>query len=232
VGKDAIGTLCVLFDLDGTLVDSAPGIVDCLAATLRNNGYPVQRASSLTSFVGPPVADTIRAMTGLPEAGVLRAVQEYRALYAQRGIENSTVFPGIFGLLGALRELGIPMAVATSKRESQATAILEHHGLDGFFSVVAGADELDAHGAKSDVIAGALARLDLAGVNHSHTVYVGDRKYDVAGGVATGIPVIFASWGYGDDDESLGAFTTSPSPGHLLNILTHSFTPIGRNTHP
>lgn len=229
MGNDADSAPCVLFDLDGTLVDSAPGIVDCLAATLRTNGHPVHDAGSLKRFVGPPVADTIRDLTGLSDVGVARAVRDYRDLYAERGIQNSAVYPGIFGLLVALQELGVGMGVATSKRESHASAMLTNHGLTGFFSVVAGADEQDAHSTKTEVLASGLARLESSGLDISRTWYVGDRTYDVAGGIAVGVPVIFASWGYGGIDESAGAIATSDSPSRLLKILTSLWENIGRN---
>jgi phosphoglycolate phosphatase len=230
VGNDAFTTApCVVFDLDGTLVDSAPGIVDCLAAALRASGHPVHHASSLTRFVGPPVADTIRALTGLSDAGVAVAVRTYREFYAARGIQNSVVFPGIFGALGALRELGVRMAVATSKRESHATRMLEIHGMTSFFTIVCGADEEDAHSGKSEVIAACLGRLHAAGVDTARTLYVGDRKYDVAGGIATGLPVVFAGWGYGSTEESIGAVATTVTPDQLIQTLSSLFEQTGRN---
>jgi phosphoglycolate phosphatase len=229
VGNDATPAPCVVFDLDGTLVDSAPGIVDCLAAALRANGYPVQHASSLKRFVGPPVADTLRALTGLSDAGVAEAVRHYRELYADHGILNSVVFPGIFAVLGALRELGVRMSVATSKRESHAARMLEIHGMTSFFPIVSGADEADAHSGKSEVIAACLGRLQAVGVDTANTLYVGDRKYDVAGGIATGLPVVFAEWGYGTTEESIGAIATSATPDQLIATLRTLFEQTGRN---
>lgn len=134
----------VLFDLDGTLVDSAPGITACLAETIAAFGGDPVTASELRHLVGPPVADSIRDYTGQDAAGVAAAIADYRSRYLERGIANSVVFPGVQSLLVGLREHGVPLAVATSKRESHARALLAHHHLDGAFDAIAGPPRMTA----------------------------------------------------------------------------------------
>ncbi len=207
---------CVLLDLDGTLVDSAPGITECLAQTIRAFGGSSVEAASLRTFVGPPVAGTLRAFTSLPERDLPRAIEHYRSSYFTHGLQNSSVFPGVLGLLGMLTEWGIPVAVATSKPESHARAILELHGLDHYFAAVSGAGE-DENGAdKSSVIQAALDRL---GDRTSDALMVGDRSFDVRGALATGIPAMFAEWGYGTSEEADGALITARDPRHASEIL-------------
>ena len=102
---------CMLFDLDGTLVDSAPGITRCLAATIMHFGGPRLRPETLTEFVGPPVADTLRALTPVPESHLPDVVAHYRAGYLDHGLAESAPFPGVLELLATLSDRGVPLAV-------------------------------------------------------------------------------------------------------------------------
>lgn len=207
---------CVLFDLDGTLIDSAPGITACLAATIREVGGPSLRPDSLRSFVGPPVVDTLRTLTSLPEGAIPAAVEDYRARYLATGLQQSAVFAGVPALLAMLREWGITAAVATSKRESHARAILDLHFLGQYFTVVSGAGEDDAGAGKDAVIMSALERL---GVSATNALMIGDRSFDMRGAAATGIPSMFAEWGYGAADEAEGAALIARDPHHASELL-------------
>ena len=131
----------------------------------------------------------------------------------------SSVFPGVPALLGALRELRVPLAVATSKRESHARAMLELHNLDDAFAVISGAAEDDTASEKAVVIASALSRLAASGADVSAPVLVGDRSFDVRGAAAASIPVIFAAWGYGDAAEAEGSYATASDPHHAWELL-------------
>ena len=213
---------CVLFDLDGTLVDSAPGITSCLAETIRRFGGPALRPSALRPFVGPPVADTLRTLTDMPESRLGEAVEHYRALYLERGIAESSVFAGIPELLGMLRERGVPLAVATSKRQSHARAILELHGLDSSFAVVSGAAEDDSASAKDVVIRAALEQLAQLGVAVASPLLVGDRSFDIRGAAAAGVPSMFAAWGYGTESEAAGAALVATDPFEAGVLLLHA----------
>jgi len=113
----------LLVDLDGTVLDPARGIVDCLAQTVKAFDGPRLGAASRRSRVGQPIADTLREHARLEEDRVADAVAYYRRLYLARGAFNSTVFPGVFALLAhlaMLRETRLTLTVATSKRESHA----------------------------------------------------------------------------------------------------------------
>ena len=210
------GLSCVLFDLDGTLIDSAPGITACLAETIREFGGASVRPESLRSFVGPPVVDTLRTLTSLPERDLPAAIERYRARYLEHGLRQSSVFAGVPALLAMLREWGIPAAVATSKRESHARAILELHSLDPYFDVVSGAGDDEAGADKAAVIGSALDRLGAAG---SSSLMIGDRSFDMRGAAATGIPSMFAEWGYGAADEAEGAALVARYPHHASELL-------------
>ncbi|AGW40364.1 HAD superfamily hydrolase [Leifsonia xyli subsp. cynodontis DSM 46306] len=158
-------------------------------------------------------------MAGLTEAGAREALSAYRVHYAEHGALDSAVFPGVRGLLQRLSAAGVPLAVATSKPETQAVRILEHFGLAQYFEVIAGATDDESRSAKADVVAEALRRLTAADVGVGHAVMVGDRLYDVEGAAAHGLPTILVEWGYGSPAEAAGAIAVVHSTDQLSALL-------------
>lgn len=210
---------CVLFDLDGTLTDSAPGITASLTETFTSLGRAVPDAADLLAYVGPPLLDSFKTFAGMSELEALDALTVYRSVAEERDTRDNAVFPGIVGLLRTLTEAGIPLAVATSKPESRAVRILEHFKLAQYFAVIAGASEDESRSSKADVIAEALLRLASQGVDLEQTVLVGDRTHDVAGALANGIPTILVEWGYGSPAEAGGALAIVHSIDQLRTRL-------------
>jgi len=208
----------VLFDLDGTLTDSAPGITASLAGALEEIGRPVDDPASLTMHVGPPLPETLRAL-GLEGDDAERALVAYRARSEFTDLHDNAVFPGVFGLLRSLHEAGIPIALATSKPIGRARRILEHFGLTQYFDVIGGADDLGGRTAKAEVIAWTREQLDARGVDTTNLVMVGDRGYDVLGAEANGIPAIIVEWGYGSPVEAVGASAVVHSADQLRALL-------------
>lgn len=210
---------CVLFDLDGTLTDSAPGITSSLARMFASIGQPVPSPAQLLEYVGPPLLDSLQSLGGMTEPAARHALAVYREDYAAHGAFDSAVFPGVRGLLQRLHAAGIPIAIATSKPEAQATRILEHFGLAEYFDVITGATDDESRSAKADVVAEALRRLGERGVDLEHTVMVGDRQYDVEGAGAHGLPTILVEWGYGSPAEAAGAIAVVHSADQLSALL-------------
>ncbi|MET3922808.1 phosphoglycolate phosphatase [Arthrobacter sp. UYEF20] len=188
----------------------------------------------LRRFVGPPMIESFRTVSGLDEETAQKALQHYRKAYADHGAEKSRPYEGIIGLLNHLHSAGIPMAVATSKVEDQATRLAQRFGIEGSFINVCGASDSEGRANKADVIAELLLRLQSEGIDISSPAMVGDRSYDVAGAAAHGIPTIFALWGYGKDEEASEAAAVVPSPEALLTlILDNSPRPSAQNdNHP
>jgi phosphoglycolate phosphatase len=209
----------VLVDLDGTVVDSARGITATLSYTLRRMGLPVPPPSRLLEFVGPPIMDGFRDLAGLDPEQSVTALEIYRERYAAEGAFDAAVYPGMPEALRALRDAGLPLALATSKPETQAARILEHFGLIDLFEVVAGASDDERRSEKADVIAWALGLLDDAGVDRSAPVMVGDRIHDVNGAAVHGIGTVFAEWGYGSPAEASGAVAVARRPDDLPGVL-------------
>lgn len=210
---------CVLFDLDGTLTDSAPGITKSIASTLEFMGLPVPTHAELVEYVGPPMIESFRDFAGMDEVTAHQAIAVYRSKYRVDGVFDSAVFPGIRGLLERLRSAGIPLAVSTSKPEALAKRILEHFRLDAYFDVICGAADDLNRATKSEVVAEALRRLETDGVDLSQAVLVGDRRHDVEGGAANGLPTILVEWGYGSPAEASGAIAVVHSTDQLGSLL-------------
>jgi phosphoglycolate phosphatase len=208
----------VIFDLDGTLTDSADGIVSSFRHALATVGAPVPDGDLSRRLVGPPMHLTLRSM-GL-DGQADAAFAAYRADYTTRGWAMNSVFEGIPELLAALRGKGVRLAVATSKAEPIARRILEHFGLDAFFEVIAGASVDGVRSAKADVVAHALAQLEPI---PDRVLMVGDRAHDVEGAAAHGIDTVVVAWGYGADDfagpEAGGAHRHVATMGELREAL-------------
>jgi phosphoglycolate phosphatase len=185
----------VIFDLDGTLTDSAEGIVSSFRHALGEVGAVVPDGDLASRVVGPPMHHTLREM-GLGE-DTDSAIAAYRADYMTRGWAINRLFDGIPGLLEDLRAAGIRLAVATSKAEPTAQRILAHFGLDEHFDVIAGASIDGSRATKADVLSHALAQLQPL---PDRVLMVGDRSHDVEGAAEHGIDTVVVGWGYGRAD--------------------------------
>ena len=187
----------VLFDLDGTLVDSSPGIWASVRAAAVALALPEPTADQLRAMVGPPLQDGFALVLGVPPADVDRAVAAYPTHYAAGAMLAVTVHEGIRSMLAALRAAGAVLTVATSKPAPFAMRVLEHTGLLPAFADVHGATLDGAVRHKDQVVGAALA----AHPSGRRPVLVGDRSHDVLGAAAHGLPCIGAGWGPAEDGE-------------------------------
>jgi phosphoglycolate phosphatase len=209
----------ILFDLDGTIVDSAPGITGTLVYTFEELGRPVPPPAELLAYVGPPILDSFRERGGMSMGEAAEALAIYRPRYLEVGALDSSVFPGVPDVLRAIHEAGIPLSLATSKPETPATFILSNYGLLDYFDIITGASEDEVRSSKTDVVAEALVRLSAFGADLSRPVLVGDRMHDVEGAAANGVPTIFVDWGYGAAEEQAGSIAVVRTPAELQKLL-------------
>jgi phosphoglycolate phosphatase len=210
---------CILFDLDGTIVDSAPGITASLAWTYEQLGRPIPSPAELLAYVGPPILDSFRERGGMTAAEAEHALGVYRPHYATTGIYDCSLYPGVAHLIRTIGASPIPLSLATSKPESLATTVLEHFDLAECFDFLTGASEDEVRSAKADVVEEALRRLAASGADTSHPVLVGDRHHDVEGAAVHGVPTIFARWGYGSRAEEVGTIAAVDSSAELERLL-------------
>jgi phosphoglycolate phosphatase len=207
----------VLFDLDGTLVDSTPGIWASVRAAAAALGLPEPTPEQLRGMVGPPLQDGFALVLGVPPDDVPRAVAAYRAHYSAGALLDATVYPGVPGLLTALVDAGATLAVATSKPEPFAVRLLAHAGLLPAFASVHGATFDGTVRHKDQVVAAALA----AHPDGERPVLVGDRAHDVLGAAAHGLPCIGAGWGPAPPGElaAAGAAVVAATPAEVRAAL-------------
>lgn len=210
---------CILFDLDGTILDSAPGITATLAFTFEKMGLPIPSPAELLVYVGPPLLDSFRDLAGFTPAQSEEALAIYRERYLEHGTLDSAVYPGIGEVLRDIHASDIPMSLATSKPELPATKMLDHFDLTRYFDVITGASEDEVRSRKADVVAEALERLTLLGADISRPVLVGDREHDVEGAAERGVPTIFVEWGYGSPAEEVGTIAVAKTAAELRELL-------------
>lgn len=209
----------ILFDLDGTIVDSAPGITATLKYMFETMGMPVPSPAELLAYVGPPILDSFRDRAGMSLGEAAEALAIYRPRYLESGALDSSLFPGVAEVVRAVHAAGIPLSLATSKPETPATLMLSHFGLLDTFDIITGASDDEVRSSKQDVVAEALVRLEAIGADLSRPVLVGDREHDIEGAAANGVPTIFAGWGYGSAEEQAGSIAVAHSPAELQRLL-------------
>lgn len=204
----------VIFDLDGTLTDSQPGIFASTRYALEKMNRPVPPESTLRRFLGPPLADSFMRYCGMKEEEATYATQLYRERYIPIGWKENTVFPYIRTLLSALKEQGVYLAVATGKPEHTSIEILRYFRLLPYFDAVAGPTPGDLHADKGDLIKRVLPEGKKA-------VMIGDTAGDIKGAQDVGIDSVAVLYGYGENDEVLAAKPTHAveTPEALARLL-------------
>lgn len=206
----------VFFDLDGTLTDSGPGIMNSAAYAFERMGYPVPPSAVLRTFVGPPLHESF-LRNGIPAEMAEKAVAVFRERYMPIGKYENTPYEGIRTFLESLKSLGYKLMIATSKPEEIAIEVLEHFDLAKYFDKICGGSMDLSRTSKEAVIAYLLEENG----RDAEMVMVGDTKFDIIGAKRHGIPAIGVSWGYGDvgEMEQAGAAAIAKTPEDLLEIL-------------
>ena len=208
----------LLFDLDGTLTDSGPGIMHAAETALGSFGITGLSEQALRQFVGPPLWESFGKY--LPEEQISAAIDRFREYYRVTGWLENEPYPGVRECLQALRAAGKRMYVATSKLESMARQVLVHFDLLRYFDGVCGgiADDPEA-GTKANVVRRALREAEYT--EYSRAILSGDREYDIYGGHAAGIQTVGVLYGYGSREEleAAGADYLARTPEALLALL-------------
>ena len=210
----------MLFDLDGTLTDSAPGIKRSLKYALDKLGIYGYDPEILNKFLGPPLVWSFKTYMGLDDDTAVRGLAEYRRNYNEMGGKYvAEVYPGVEKLLAALKEKGIRLGVATVKPEKTACEVLEHFGLIKYFECVSGGQPDERKADKKSVIEQALKRIGKAA--GEDVLMIGDRVYDIEGGISAGVKTLGVGYGFGGYAElrEAGADYTAASATDILDLI-------------
>ncbi|MHA7155551.1 HAD hydrolase-like protein [Arthrobacter sp. TMN-50] len=213
--------LLVLFDLDGTLVDPAGAITGGIVGSLRAHGLPRPTEDQLRAMVGPPLVTSLRSIGGVPEHQLASVIAHYRDGYRSQGMASSKPYPGVVGVVEALRAEGHLVAVATQKPQGLARELLRVQQMDTLFGSIHGSpDQEQTPGpeGKTPIIGAALAEYE---GRYEGAVMVGDRSHDISGAAANGLACIPVTWGFGSAEEFSEAGATEPadSAERLMQLI-------------
>lgn len=211
-----MGYRYIFWDLDGTLTDSAEGIINSVVYALKRFGIEAER-EELYKFVGPPLFDSFREFCGFSENDAEKAVAYYREYFADRGIFENRVYDGIEETLAKLKEKGYKLYVATSKPTEYTVRILDKFGISQYFEYVSGSSLAGNDGSKAAIIKRAVEQ---SGAAASEILMVGDRKFDIEGAKKNGVAAVGVLYGYGSrrELEEAGADYIAESAEDLLRI--------------
>ena len=189
----------ILFDLDGTLTDSAEGITKSTAYALQHFNIEVTDLKSLEKFIGPKLQDSFMEFYNFTEKQAERASELFQERFARIGKFENKLYPGIKELLEKLKNSGCKLYVATSKPVFYSKEILDHFSISQYFEDISGADLDGSKSHKEEVIGRILTQNKIT--PSEQVVMVGDRKFDVIGAKANQIPVVGVLYGFGDREE-------------------------------
>ena len=207
-----------IFDLDGTITDSGPGIMNAIRYAVKKRGLPDVPEEVLRSFIGPPLKEQFRSVFGLSDDEGTIMVATYREYYGEKGIFENRVYDGVPEVFQKLQEAGVRILMATSKPEKYAKQIAEHFGFDKYFDFIGGACMDGRRTDKHDVIEYVI---DSCKVCRENTVMIGDRRHDMIGASKAGLRSIGVLYGYGSREEleRAGADMIAVTPDDISKLI-------------
>jgi phosphoglycolate phosphatase len=217
----------IVFDLDGTLVDSVPDLAAALTRMAAARGWPPFALPDVAGMVGDGAAALVRrAMDARGAIATEADVSAFVADYTAHVADATVAFPGVADTLAALAGQGWRIAVCTNKPEAPSRLLLATLGLDRWIAAVGGGDSFPSR--KPDP-AHLLATVAAAGGEPTHAVMVGDHRNDVLAATGAAMPCIFAAWGYGTAEMAQGAAVVAAAvaqvPAEAARLLAPAAAP-------
>ncbi len=190
----------VIFDFDGTVVDTGEGILKSLQYSFKEMGREVPDLSDLKKFIGPPIHYSFTTFYDVKEEEVDLYIKKYRERYREKGIYEASVYEGMVELLDNLRKNGIKIGIASSKPESLIYNVADYLKITDKFDVIVGVQtDNSKHSTKAHLVLEAIEKL---GAEYKKKVLmVGDRKFDLEGAAGAGVDSCGVLWGYGNEEE-------------------------------
>lgn len=204
----------VLFDLDGTLLDTSPGIFNSVRFAEKQLGLMPVPDSRLREFVGPPPKTMYAQIYGLKEERAFLAAQKHREYSRTKAIYEAAVYPEIVQLLSELKSRGYKLGVTTLKSQEIAETILKYYELSNYFDVIIGMDARETL-TKCRTIQLAISET----ASRGNVVLIGDSQYDYVGAQEAGVDFIGVLYGFGFHEGSQYPFVAVTSPKDVLGLL-------------
>lgn len=190
-----------VFDLDGTITDSCPGILNAIRYALKKRGIREPEENVLRSFIGPPLQKQFQEVFSLTEKEGAEMVSIYREYYGEQGIFENRVYDGVTEMLKRLKDAGVKILMATSKPEKYAKQIADHFEFEKYFDFIGGACMDGTRTVKHEVIEYVLESCRISEADRKNTVMIGDRHHDIEGAKQSGLHSIGVLYGYGSREE-------------------------------
>lgn len=216
--KQSLPFETVIFDLDGTIAQSAPGVFQCVIEALERMNKPIPNEQTLRKFIGPALCHSFMHFCNMTQEEADIGVAHFRDAYINGGIYNNRTFPFIMDLLYDLKEHGIQICIATSKPEPMAKIVLEHLNITPLLDYIAGADLDERHSDKTELIQKVLTYCNTA---PEHAVMIGDTHFDAHGAKKANTNFIGVLYGYGtrEEMEQEGATQFAETVAELHKLL-------------
>lgn len=195
----------ILWDLDGTIINSEEGITKCVQYALRAQGIDEPDLKKLLCFIGPPLDPVFREKYGMTADEAWQSVVKYRERFDAEGIFECQLYDGVKDVIIDMKRKGYLLALASSKPETACKRILEHFGLTPYFDEVVGSTLDGSISTKQQVLEELGRRMSSLCIGKDEMCLIGDTKYDAAGAKAYGIRCIGVSYGFGTREEMLAA---------------------------
>lgn len=210
----------IIFDLDGTISDSKPGIINALKYSLKQMNIQLADDYDLSTFIGPPIHDCFKEHFFKEDDDIAAAIHHFREYYAEKGWSENKMYAGMFDLLNDLNSNGYNLFIATNKPQVFTDLILQHFHITPFFKLVKGVDINNHHHTKAELIKEIL-EFDYD-INSDNSIMIGDSKWDIYAADFLNVKTIGVSWGFGGnkaDLQAFGAFKIANTVEELRNFL-------------
>lgn len=195
----------ILFDLDGTLIDSGEGIINSVKYALKKYGIEENDMEFLKSFIGPPLKQRFKQCYNFTEVECKQLVDSFKEYYVDKGIFENKAYPDVLNVLKELKNTGKHMMVATSKPEQLAHEILAQHDFIKYFDFIGGSLMDETRSNKTEVLQYVLEANHIENENPDKFLMVGDTKYDILGAKKLNFNTLGVTYGYGTKMELLTA---------------------------
>ena len=217
MGNNLTNNKIIIFDLDGTLIDSSTSILESLAYAFSSCSLEPIRPFN-ADIIGPPLMETLSILSGISDKDVLeKLAEEFKSHYDTFGFQKTIVFPGINKMLNRLKDTGLPMYIATNKRILPTIKIINYLNWNEIFEEVYSLDSFSpSASSKSEVLS---KLVDSNKLLKDNVVYIGDREEDSLAAIANNIPFLMVSWGYDGAEENLIDKDKINTPSDLYNQL-------------